>query len=890
MNAVLNASSSPALTDAEVSDVLRYWLAVMRHQEALAARPKARRQNTTEAAALASVVPNLKDPAPGQHYAKLDWSERAAFIVTQKGQVDVELDAEACAFFEDWLGAAYRRGEDDDSQRVGYLLSFPTLLLPRGELAGVLRCPVELRWLGDDAKAFNVPSYKQRASGDYPEPPTRYRLTHGANEGEDVLPYFVDTRLLHEVLRIDTERLDQFFGDLRKKQIVRPRAMVDAVSKLVEEQQAEDAGGGSAAPATHSHAPGEQKVDAATRSISRLQNAVARRLRALGSRTRAYPVALIVNGDQSRATAHAQRDIAETLERIADKSLKRATPLSRYLRGEVKEEQSELPAQRCLGRFTDDGLTPHQLKAAELSLNTRLSAIQGPPGTGKTTLILNRIADALVRKVLPLLEGYAMGDAILVVTSTNNAAVDNVTIPLGSGLGPDRLPLTLRVGSRDVTERVTSADLERCTAWLERHKEPKAGEDFDSELARFRKTYDGLRGTTPEQGKTPEQIEAEGFQLFQAAERLRAAWAIRNRTNLLNVLNLALRAARSSRSLKRLLETQGGGGPWLRRLFPAWGSTLLSLGNVFPPDIGCCEQVIIDEAGQCHPGYAVSALLRAQSALVIGDVHQLEPVVGLTEDDEKRILSSQRLSISKARIDPYRTHDDAGASAQALADRAVGVRPVLVDHFRCQPAIAAICERLCGYGLVPRTRPMSRIDRAPALVAPVLFVALPGEQQRHAGSWMNPLEVTQVVWWVQYLMARGIAPDDIGVITPFRGQLDALWRDLRLANVPLEQHGEAGAQDNLDLFGASPGRGVALGTVHRFQGGERSVILFSTTVTRTASLRFIDERVNLLNVAASRARDHLITLGHEPTLLAGRHTPALLEDAQRVDADAFATR
>lgn len=889
MNAVLNSGSAPALNDAEVGDVLRYWLAVMRHQEALAARPKARRQDVMEPAALAGVAPNLKDPAQGQQYAKLDWSARAAFIVTQRGQVEVELDAEARAFFEDWLGAAYRRGEEDESQRVGYLLSFPTLLLPRGELAGILRCPVELRWLDEGAKVFSVPSYKQRASGDFPAPPTRYRLTHGANEGEEVLPYFVDTRLLSEVLRIDTERLDKFFVELRKKQVVRPRAMVDAVSKLIEEQLAEDAPGGSTSP-TATRDAAVDKVDASTRSIGRLQSAVARRLRTLSSRTRAYPVALIVNGDQSRATAHAQRDIAETLERLANKSLKRATPVSRYLRGEAKDEPSEREAQRCLGRFTESGLTPHQLRAAELSLSSRLSAIQGPPGTGKTTLILNRVADTLVRKVLPLLEGYAMSDAILVVTSTNNAAVDNVTTPLGSGLGPDRLPLAIRVGSRDVTERVTSADIERCTAWLERHKAPKPGEDFDSVLASFRKAYDAQRAGAAEGVKTPEQIEAEGYQLFRAAERLRAAWAIHNRKNLLNVLNLALRAARSSRSLKKLLETQGGGGPWLRRLFPAWGSTLLSLGNVFPPDVGCCEQVIIDEAGQCHPGYAVSALLRAQSALVIGDVHQLEPVIGLTEDDEKRILSSQRLSISKARIEPYRTHDDAGASAQALADRAVSERPVLVDHFRCQPAIAAICERLCNYGLVPRARPMSRVDHAPALIAPVLFAALSGEQQRHAGSWMNPREVTEVVWWVQYLIAHGIAADDIGVITPFRGQLDALWRDLRLGNVPLEQHGESPAQDNLDLFGASPGRGVAVGTVHRFQGGERSVILFSTTVTREASLRFVDERVNLLNVAASRARDHLITLGHEATLRAGRHTPFLLADARRLDAEALALR
>jgi superfamily I DNA and/or RNA helicase len=68
--------------------------------------------------------------------------------------------------------------------------------------------------------------------------------------------------------------------------------------------------------------------------------------------------------------------------------------------------------------------------------------------------------------------------------------------------------------------------------------------------------------------------------------------------------------------------------------------------------------------------------------------------------------------------------------------------------------------------------------------------------------------------------------------------------------------------------------------VHRFQGGERSIILLSTTVTRVSSLRFLDERENLVNVAASRARDHLITLGHAATLRAGRHTRALLSGAE----------
>ncbi len=853
--------------------MLHYWLALMRHQEALAARPKARRQAPTTQH---DTTPNLKDPVPGQQYAKLDWVGHEAFVAAHRGYAEVALEAEGKAFFEDWLLGVYRRGDDDEGQRVGHLLGFPTLLLPKDELGGLLRSPVELRWLTADAQNFAVPNHKQRAAGFYPEAPARLRLVHTARDADDSLPFFVDTKLLREVLRIDGERLDAFFVALRKKARVRPRALVDALCRVIESQLADDAVALVGVPERDSSANTGQR--ASGRSLRRLQSALARRLVQVRSRARCYPVALISSGESSRATGHAQRDIAEALERLAHKSLPPLTPLSRYLRGQVMQEDGPSPRACCLGRFSGTGLTPHQLAATELSLNARLSAIQGPPGTGKTTLILNRVADALVQKVAPLLSGFAMSEAILVVTSTNNAAVDNVTTPLGSGLGPDRLPLALRVGSRDVTEKVTAADLERCKTWIERHRAALPN-DFAAALASFRKLYEAMLADTADDDAGAPEREARGFELFRAAERLRAAWALQNEKNLLNVLTLALRAARGSRSLKNLLESPSGGGAWLRRLFPAWGSTLLSLGNVFPAEVGVCDQVIIDEAGQCHPGYAVSALLRARSALVIGDVHQLEPVIGLSQDDEQRIVRGMRLGISAERLAGYRTHDDANSSAQALADRAVEARPTLIDHFRCHPEIAAICEKLCGYGLVPRRHDVPRGSGPQVLPAPVLFVPLDGEQERHAGSWMNRLEVAHVVYWVQHLLNQGISPDEIGIITPFRGQLEALGRELLRAHVPLEQFAPAREPDNLELFGA-PSRGVSVGTVHRFQGGEKRIILFSATVTRSGSLNFIDERVNLVNVAASRARDHLITLGHEPTLRSGRYTRALLEGAQ----------
>src|SRR5690606_4544822 len=154
-------------------------------------------------------------------------------------------------------------------------------------------------------------------------------------------------------------------------------------------------------------------------------------------------------------------------------------------------------------------------------------------------------------------------------------------------------------------------------------------------------------------------------------------------------------------SLRSIMTSPKGPALWLTRLYPIWGCTLLSLGNNFNPDGGKIDRAIIDEAGQCHPAYAVSALLRAQSALVIGDTNQLEPVVELSAADEARLLKPIKEKHRNG-LAPFRAYEGSYTSAQSVADRAVASRPVLVDHFRCQAEIALICEHLCNYGLVAR--------------------------------------------------------------------------------------------------------------------------------------------------------------------------------------------
>lgn len=380
-------------------------------------------------------------------------------------------------------------------------------------------------------------------------------------------------------------------------------------------------------------------------------------------------------------------------------------------------------------------------------------------------------------------------------------------------------------------------------------------------------------------GPAPEVQVEETLQrrLFEAAVQVREAWAREQAEGLAPHVKKLLYAANEGRALFAMF--RGGHGPgWsaLMALFGVWGSTLLSLGNCFPAGRASIARLIIDEAGQCHPVHAVSGLLRAQSALVIGDVHQLAPVLGLGPEDDRRALQASGVALSPKRMARYRLSAEQDPSVQRLADEAVERRLHLVDHFRCQPEIIALCDTLCDYGLRVHTHAHSRRAEVPALHGPLLWDEVCGEQERSGGSWSNELELQRVLSLLSDWLRDGLAPDDIALITPYRGQLERFRQELRKRSIPIE--GSAELAEIGPLWG-KPGQGLALGTVHRFQGGERSVVLFSCVVSKPTSLRFLNESRNLLNVAVSRAKHHFVGVGRAALISQGAYSRLLVEAA-----------
>ena len=125
-----------------------------------------------------------------------------------------------------------------------------------------------------------------------------------------------------------------------------------------------------------------------------------------------------------------------------------------------------------------------------------------------------------------------------------------------------------------------------------------------------------------------------------------------------------------------------------------------------------------------------------------------------------------------------------------------------------------------------------------------------GEAQQR---WMNPAEIDVVQRLVAQAIDDGYDHSQIGVVTPFRQQAEAIISRLRAK----------------DLFAGESGM-VTVSTAHGFQGDERDVMVFSLVIAdnmpRGTILWVHDiatDSKNLLNVAITRARRELHVVANE---------------------------
>ena len=274
----------------------------------------------------------------------------------------------------------------------------------------------------------------------------------------------------------------------------------------------------------------------------------------------------------------------------------------------------------------------------------------------------------------------------------------------------------------------------------------------------------------------------------------------------------------------------------LLEAFPCWCVTTYAVSGSLPMKSGLFDVVIIDEASQCDIASCFPILYRAKKAVIVGDDKQLPHLSFLEKAKEQSFLSQYEIPDKYQLMWRFRTN-----SMFDLANY-YSMNPVLLDeHFRSSyPIIQFSNKEFYGDRIRIMTKDSGSND--------VLELHHVKEGRCDSDATRNRAEVEAVIKRVHELIADDEGNEDnpvsIGIISPFRGQVDLLQKALCqvLTETTIKKHQ------------------IEVGTAHTFQGDERDVMILSWAVADnsfTQSLTFL-QKPNLFNVAITRARKKLI--------------------------------
>ncbi len=258
------------------------------------------------------------------------------------------------------------------------------------------------------------------------------------------------------------------------------------------------------------------------------------------------------------------------------------------------------------------------------------------------------------------------------------------------------------------------------------------------------------------------------------------------------------------------------------------------------------DVVIFDEASQVTLPLALLAMLAGKRYIFIGDEQQLPPVTTLPDASE----------LAHTSIFGYLAHRGYSTMLDLtyrMNDRLTAwpSRTFYAGELR---SAAASCDRRLVVDATPERWAQVLDPESPAI-----FIDLFGANT----TLRSRREADLIVELIGVLLASGIAPGEIGVVTPYRAQGREIRNLLRRA-----------------LPDPALRRQIVIDTVERMQGQEREVILVSLTTSspsfaeNLAGFYFQPQR---LNVTITRPRTKLIMVGSSSVLRAQPSTPELLE-------------
>jgi len=288
-------------------------------------------------------------------------------------------------------------------------------------------------------------------------------------------------------------------------------------------------------------------------------------------------------------------------------------------------------------------------------------------------------------------------------------------------------------------------------------------------------------------------------------------------------------------------------------VYPFIGSSLASITNVLPglnEYVKPFDTVIADEAGMITSIDMIPVLAKADKAIIVGDTEQLQPIFGIDDifkSAVRTIVNDDTFWNKYTPTDVSAFHLAANMSGKD--EVGYGNAVFLNEHRRCQPNIINLCKYIVPeYAtLKVKTSPLKGEDAEILSKMKhnlMMFDVINSDKGPKNNTNMD--EIAKITKILDRLEAIGVdLKNDVGIISPYKNQ----------ANLLTKMFAERLGQ----VKGAEP----RIGTVHNFQGAEYKIIIMSTVVSQkeTDSLDFINNGPYMVNVAVSRAKNHLIVVG-----------------------------
>ena len=536
--------------------------------------------------------------------------------------------------------------------------------------------------------------------------------------------------------------------------------------------------------------------------------------------------------------------------------------------------------------------------------------IQGPPGTGKTTVIVELIQQIIRQK----------GDAKILVTSQSNLAVDNVLEKLPEQISFMRLVVDEeRIGSEKIKEHSYQSKLKKWIKDTQNNSETFFQNYFsekitDKALVRFFNSCSNIGSQEGDNFKRFQWLLSGQNQylkgLFENAKSIKDTEKVFNEKlgqefqNLRRVQKdwfaFLLNADSTDGQKKKSMLNDGSLEIDFRTAFAksvnVIGATCIHIAsNKYSKINFRFDYVIMDESSKASPAETLVPINMGQNIILIGDHHQLPPVITREEAVKQKVrdkLEDNGLDFEKEfgeslfekLITDFQENQNLHGYIKMLDIQYRMPRQVgnLISRFFYEgklknpdislPSLLNFdSDKFHGIKLKKPTTIISDALENKEIEVPnsVVFVSTSkrdkpydNDNKFNRSNTCNRDVIKEILSHLNSLYIDNLKrkkPFEIGIIAGYRGQVNLLQDTIELTKYEnFLKKNEEGRPEPL----------IEINTVDKFQGAERDIIIYDLVKSSkgSSSIGFLDD-YRRINVAFSRVKRLLIVVGDSEYLL-----------------------